>query len=279
MNADIKILFSSDFYKIIDFKCKCKNKCKSKSEFSSSFNISFVRRGNFIYNVFRNSYDLYNGYAIIDKPYSEHIVEHIHDIPDECTIFDFTDDFYESIKESYSQLKSIFFENTDRQSLLVKTGPEIEFVHYLILKKIYNENVIKFEMDNFVMDIFLWFISRIDNKKDLIRITPKLKKLHLKTIENAKDYINHNYTNDISLKEISDFCNISTFHFSRIFKKITNYSPYQFLIDTRLKNAELLIKNSAVVLKDICYLSGFNSPQHFNAAFKQKYGSSPSFYK
>ena len=279
MDAEINILYSSSFYKIIDFNCNCKEACISKSEYSKSFNISFIRKGNFIYKVFRNDLDAYNGYAIIDKPSSEHIVEHHHEIPDQCTIIDFSDEFYQSLKENHNIEYRSFFLNQDIPSLFVKTDNKVEYLHYLLLTQIKDGYSPRIQIDNLVIDILQWFLDRIDNNTTQIRIPSKLKKQHLKTIENAKDYIFNNFYEDITLQDIAFHCNLSPFHFSRIFKMISHYSPYQFLLDARLVNAKQLIKNTDLKLKEVCYQSGFNNVEHFNAAFKRKYNQAPSYFK
>ncbi|HEY4786231.1 MAG TPA: AraC family transcriptional regulator [Bacteroidales bacterium] len=279
MNADITVLYSSDFYKVIDFKCKCKGGHKSMPEFSTSFNISFIRKGNFTYKVFRGNFDSYNGYAIVDKPGSEHIVEHMHHIPDECTIFDFSGYFYETIKHVQPGQSESFFENTDIQSVLVKTNPDVEYLHFLVLQQIRGKYPVKIAIDILVMELLEWFLDRITDQTDHKALNTNLKKHHLQTIEQAKNYISHNYIEDISLTDIAGYCHVSPFHFSRIFKKVTDYSPYQFLLDTRLKNAEFLIRNSNLQLKEISYQSGFNCKEHFNEAFRKKFGCPPSVYR
>jgi AraC-like DNA-binding protein len=110
-------------------------------------------------------------------------------------------------------------------------------------------------------------------------ISARLKKNHLVTIEKAKEYITRHFTSDISLAEIADYCNVSPFHFSRIFKTFTSISPHQFLLSIRLKNSELLLKETALPVADIAFTSGFNSIEHFTAAFRQKYKTPPAKYR
>ena len=88
MQADIHTLYESNFYRILDFKCRCNDCNTSKPEYGNAFTISFVRKGNFLFNVFRHSLDSYNGCVLISKPGYERTVTHAHTIPDECTIFD-----------------------------------------------------------------------------------------------------------------------------------------------------------------------------------------------
>ena len=92
MEADIHSLYESDFYRILDFKCRCADCSTSRPEYSNAFAISFVRKGNFLFNVFRHSLDSYSGCVLISKP-NMNTVTHAHTVPDECTIFDFKRSF------------------------------------------------------------------------------------------------------------------------------------------------------------------------------------------
>ncbi|MCG6189388.1 helix-turn-helix transcriptional regulator [Maribellus maritimus] len=129
------------------------------------------------------------------------------------------------------------------------------------------------------MDILHWFLDRIDNNETPNNISAKLKRRHLQTVENAKDYMFSNFYENISLSDIANHCNISLFHFSRIFKEITTYSPYNFLRDTRLSNAKQLLETSDLPINEICFRSGFQNVENFNTAFKDRYQYTPSYFK
>jgi AraC family transcriptional regulator len=274
MEADIHTLYKSDFYKIIDFKCRCTDCRTSNPEYSNSFCISFVRKGNFLFNVFRHSLDSYNGCALITKPGYEHTVTHTHSVPDECTIFDFNMNFYRELQEHFHV--SAFFHNPDQDSTLIKIDAEIEFLHYNILQLVLVKSGSKLEIDQLVMEMIDKVLGNINEYKPDERIHVKLKKNHLTTIELAKEFITRHFAEDISLMDIASYCHVSPFHFSRIFKTFTSYSPHQFLLTIRLKNAELLLRNTTRPVADIAFSSGFNSIQHFTTAFSQKYRCPPA---
>jgi AraC family transcriptional regulator len=88
-----------------------------------------------------------------------------------------------------------------------------------------------------------------------------------------------NFTEDISLMDMARHCHVSPFHFSRIFKLFTSSSPHQFLSGLRLKQAELLLLDTALPVADVAFSSGFNSLEHFTAAFKQQYGLPPARFR
>jgi AraC family transcriptional regulator len=277
MEADIHTLYSSDFYRILDFKCRCVSCKTSNPEYGESFCISFVRKGNFLFNVFRHSLDSYTGTLLITKPGYERTVTHVHTVPDECTIFEFKTDFYHHALEQYGNLK--FFSDNDLHSTLIKTTTETEFLHAYILRMVLSKTGSKLEIDQGVMEIIEHVLARNPDYRPDTKINSRLKKNHLITIERAKEYLSLNFTNDVSLMEVAAYCNVSPFHFSRIFKTFTLNSPHQYLLALRLKNAELLLRNSSTPVADIAFASGFSSIEHFTAAFKKKYQSPPAKFR
>lgn len=279
MEADIHTLYSSDFYHILDFKCRCKDCTTSNPEYAATFCISFIRRGNFLFNVFRNSFDSHTGRILVTKPGYEHTVTHTHSVPDECTIFELKNGFFEELTRHFSKTQNNFFNNNDLHSLLLKTSVETEYLHHQILSRCFRSRMIKLEMDGLVMELLQLVMKTIAGSAVTDRLKDTLKKNHLSTIEKAKVYLADHFMDDISLKEIAGHCCISAFHFSRVFKTFTSYSPHQYLLNLRLKHAEILLKNTKLPVTDVCFSSGFNSLEYFSAAFGQKYKHAPSRFR
>jgi AraC-like DNA-binding protein len=215
--------------------------------------------------------------VLITKPGYERTVTHAHSVPDECTIFEFTQPFYTSLLEQYGSTK--FFTDNDLHSTIYKTTPETEFLHYYIARLVLTRTGSKLQIDNLVMEIIHKVLGSITDYHPDNRIHARLKQQHLTTIELAKNYITEHYTDDISLQEIATHCHVSPFHFSRIFKTFTHCSPHQFLLTIRLKNAELLLKDTSLPIADIAFSSGFNSIEHFSAAFRQQYKNAPAKFR
>lgn len=277
MDADIHTLYESDFYRIMDFRCRCTDCRTSKPEYNATFCISFVRKGNFLFNVFRRSLDSYTGCVLVTKPNYERTVTHTHDVPDECTIFEFKNDFFTALLEHYGAIP--FFQDNDWHSTLIKTSAEMEFLHFHIIKLVLTSSGSKLQIDNGVIEVIEKVLSNITDYKPDHKINPRLKKNHLITLERAKEYMANHFNEDISLLQIATHCYVSPFHFSRLFKTFTAVSPHQYLLTLRLKNAELLLRNTAQPMADIAFTSGFNSVEHFTAAFKQKYSCPPATYR
>ncbi|MBN9380615.1 MAG: helix-turn-helix transcriptional regulator [Chitinophagaceae bacterium] len=277
MDADIHTLYKSDFYRVLDFRCRCTDCRESKPEHGEAFCISFVRKGNFLFNVFRRQLDSYTGCVLICKPEYERTITHTHVVPDQCTIFEFEKDFYRQLKERYGG--SGFFGDNDWHSALVRTDADIEYLHYSVLRMATSGHGVKLLIDQLVMQIIAGTLGAIIEYRPDVRINGRLKQQHLATIETAKDYIAGNFTRDLSLMEISNHCCVSPFHFSRLFKIFTNTSPHQYLLSIRLQHAAMLLGNSDRPVADIAFTSGFNGVEHFTAAFRKKYKFPPARWR
>jgi|SRR5690606_9071931 len=276
MDADISTLYQSGFYHVLNFKCRCTDCITSKPEYVDTFSISFVRKGNFLFNVFRNSFDAHTGRVLLTKPDYEHTVTHTHEIPDECTIIEFTKTFYQQICEHYQQHR--FFTDPDVHSLQIHTTADTEFLHYYLMSKLLSNRTDRLELDLIVLEIVEKTVDIITSAQHNT-ISARLKKNHLSTIEKAKEFMMQHFAQDISLMDVADACCISPFHFSRIFKTFTAHSPHSFLLSLRLKNAELLLKTTSYPVTDIAFLSGFNSLDHFSATFAERFGLAPVRYR
>lgn len=277
VKADIHTLFKSDFYQILDFKCYCRECGESKPEYSQSFKISFVRTGYFDYNVFRLTLEAHNGRIIVTKPGCEHTVTHHRDAPnDQCTIIEFTDTFYELLKEQYQVSHRWFFMDQDIHSILLMADVKSELLHKITLKHLGTHKTVHLGIDQFILELVDHLFSKLTQKSSPTVITAKQKNSYLPAIEKAKQFISDHFSDDISLSEIAKHCHISPYHFSRLFKTLTGYSPYQYLIETRLHYASVLLKNTDLSATAIAFDTGFNSLEHFTASFTKKFNTSPS---
>ena len=93
------------------------------------------------------------------------------------------------------------------------------------------------------------------------------------------DYVDANLAEKITLKQLADVAGISMFHFTRIFKKTMNETPYQYVRTRRLLQAQLLIDGSKHSLVEISLLCGFANQAHFTAAFVKETGMSPGKFR
>ncbi len=96
---------------------------------------------------------------------------------------------------------------------------------------------------------------------------------------NAKSFIETHFTENISVGDIAKHVGLNRSYFSRIFKTATDVTPQEYLMDTRLTHALLLLSQTKLPLGEISLKCAFNDYSHFYKAFAKKYGLSPGAYR
>jgi len=93
------------------------------------------------------------------------------------------------------------------------------------------------------------------------------------------EYSLANFRNKIHLEEIAAIAYVSPNSFCRYFKSHTQKTYSQFLIELKVGHACKLLIENKVLVKQLCYESGFNNFASFHKFFKQITGKSPLNYQ
>jgi AraC family transcriptional regulator len=98
-------------------------------------------------------------------------------------------------------------------------------------------------------------------------------------LREAKEYIIDRLDKDISLESIANRIGMSRYHFSRMFKQSTGLTPYQYLIECRLKKTKELLVNTDLSIADIADITGFSTHSHLTKTFRQHLSVTPKKYR
>jgi AraC-like DNA-binding protein len=98
-------------------------------------------------------------------------------------------------------------------------------------------------------------------------------------ITKAKQFIQENYTEDLSLGQVAAAVHTSIFYFCKLFRKVTGTTFTEFVSRTRVERAKNLLLNPNLRVSEIAYEVGFQSLTHFNRVFKTLIGESPTEYR
>lgn len=93
-------------------------------------------------------------------------------------------------------------------------------------------------------------------------------------LSNAKDYIDANLDDKLSLEKIARISCLSPFHFLRSFADLYEKTPYQYILQQRLKKANYNIRHTGKDIYNIMSESGFENKRTFQRAFQKSYGIS-----
>ncbi len=87
-------------------------------------------------------------------------------------------------------------------------------------------------------------------------------------------YINFNYMNNLTVRDISDSFRFERSYLYRIFKNYTGMSIKDYITKTRMEHAQILLKNGNSVI-DTALSVGYNEQANFSKAYKSYFGKSP----
>jgi len=99
------------------------------------------------------------------------------------------------------------------------------------------------------------------------------------TISKALEYIDKNFTEDISLQTISNHVHLSKNYFVNLFKKEMGQSFVEYLTKLRVEKAKFLLQNSELKIIDIGIKVGIEDSRYFSKVFKKSTGYTPKEYR
>ena len=106
----------------------------------------------------------------------------------------------------------------------------------------------------------------------------KDKELHT-YIQDAIDFINSNYMNSITVHEIAEHVNLSRSYLYKMFIKNLKVSPQKYLINLRMYNATLLLKNTKIPIGEVASKVGYSDSLLFSKTFSKYFSMSPLNYR
>jgi two-component system response regulator YesN len=191
------------------------------------------------------------------------------------------------LEESIEILNNIFiwtnkYIDSDNMKLRYLTELEI-LINRLLFEKLNDVGILKPIDQIESSDIGNIILMKNSIKKKLLFYIEKVLSSNNSNIEdiinNAKLFISNNYMKDITLDMVASEICISTYYFSKLFKKETGINFIDYLTKERIDNAKYLIRNSSKSIKQISSEVGYNDSNYFSRVFKKHTGYSPSIYK
>ena len=98
-------------------------------------------------------------------------------------------------------------------------------------------------------------------------------------MERARIYFDEHYKEDISIEQYAASRSMSTSWFNRSFKSAMGTSPMKYILDIRIRNAQVLLETTDYSISDIAALIGYDNPLYFSRLFSKAKGLSPSRYR
>ena len=129
------------------------------------------------------------------------------------------------------------------------------------------------------LNMMIYYLLQYVHYKDIAEDKLFIEEKNLERLNRVINYIQENYMNKISLKDLAVNENLDMYYLSHFIKKQLGISFQHYLNKVRLEKAVDLMTQTNWKNLDICFESGFSNYRYMSKMFIKEYGCTPPQYK
>lgn len=254
-------------------------------------------RPSLLYRSFEEACQAQKSYLLFESPII--FYEDLNAYQDEGTVYPFSEESEllvqikkGNITEALNALDNLNqkFQNKNPERLR-----EIYLAFYMELLIMISRTLIFQGVDPILVSerkmCFLKMLIKIDRQEEFVKWSCNMLTLFMgmvnleqysslsECVRNAVLYLQKNFRQTVTLKEVAGAVHVNPSYLSRTFKKEFALSFSAYLTKLRIENAKHYLTNSEENIKCISFESGFKNPTYFHTVFKKNTGISPTSFR
>jgi two-component system, response regulator YesN len=120
-----------------------------------------------------------------------------------------------------------------------------------------------------------WAENLVSNVMDTVFAEKETEGVVQKSIQFMKENVEEN----ISREDVAAYVSLNPTYLSRLFKKETGQNLIDYLIETKMNRAKLLLDSTGMTVSAIAQQVGYCNFSHFTKMFKKQFGVNPQEYR
>ena len=112
-----------------------------------------------------------------------------------------------------------------------------------------------------------------------LSVVPDNSRLLNRECTQIKNYLDANYSDDITLDTLSALTHMNKYYLAHTFTKYMGLSPINYLLQKRIQEGKSLLESTSYSIAQISDLLGFSSQSYFSQAFRKATGMTPMQYR
>lgn len=253
-----------------------------RNHMHTAFEISFCRSGGGTYRVADKVYEINPGDVFFFASNVQHCITRVNSTNTVLTTVQFEPRFLWAYGEYNFDLSclNLFYRSSMPFEHRFPGGDSTarRVGEYLSeMRREYMEKDIEYEyiIRSSLSRMMIYFIRKFG--KELPEIS--VNRSSIRNLNSAMDYIDKNFTSEISLETLAAEANMSRNYFCTLFKRLNGLSPWDYITIRRVEKSLEYIKNTDLTILEIACLCGYNSTANFNRAFRRITGQVPTDYR
>ena len=244
--------------------------------------INYVLQGNGTYFIGDEKYPVRKGDVFIINNYEYHYAVN-EDGKLQLIVIVFNPDFVWNNEQFDYQYIKAFYEWKDgfKHRLSDEKNEDDEIVK--IILEMYSEwskkeTGYKLIIKSLLLKLLALLYRRFENTESFSTKIQNFQSRYNRIVKSV-EYIDSNFTDDISLSEIASFSNMNQNYFSEFFHDTMNCTVSEYITNRRVKFACMKLLTSDESITNVAASSGFQNVSYFNRTFKKITGVTPQIYR
>lgn len=262
-------LARGDGWRVSDVVCAQGPQDRSFEEQHRDVTIAAVLQGSFFYRGESGRSLMYPGALLLGNAGTCFECGHDHGTGDRCLSFHFSRPFFEEIATTAAGSYRFRFPTNMLPALRQLAGPLVKVEAGALAA----DPILLEELAIGLAEAVLAVLS------DGSHAGRSLPARDRRRVSEVVRYIEDNADQPLGLSDLAGLACMSRYHFLRTFRQVLGITPYQLLLNMRIRRAAVALTTTPTEVAAIAFASGFGDLSTFNARFRTVTGMSPQAFR
>ncbi|WP_162914097.1 helix-turn-helix transcriptional regulator [Taklimakanibacter lacteus] len=252
-----------------DVRCELGPQDRSFEERHDNVAIAVVLAGAFLYRSESGCSLMYPGSVLLGNAGACFECGHDHGTGDHCISFHFSRPLFEEIAASAAGSHRFRFPTTMLPAIRQLAAHVVN-----VEAAARRENPIYLEELSITLaESVLGLLS--DDTRTCAHVSARDRRRTGDVVRHIED----NADQPLSLAGLASAAGMSKYHFLRSFRRVLGVTPYQLILNIRMRRAALALRTTSTRISAIAYEAGFGDLSTFNARFREMAGMTPQAFR
>jgi AraC family transcriptional regulator len=260
--------------RVREYLCTAREGDPPESEQFERSSIAVVRSGVFGIRTDKRVQLLSTGFLLLGNPGQNYEASHDHGVGDRCLVFDFRGSVIE-------ELAGLLRKGVGKKPFAVNVLPPHPRAD--AFRRLAEERLASAGAALGVEELGLALAARVldwsGTGRARSRTPPRDGQKAREKVVAAISRIEQASADNLRLGDLAASSGLDPFSFLRLFKGETGVTPYRFVLQTRLRRAIELLRDTSRPVTEIAFDVGFGDLSNFINAFRREVGVSPRAYR
>jgi AraC-like DNA-binding protein len=257
--------------RVTEYRCPLAKGAPVEVEQFAHATISLVRSGAFGFRSDRDDQLLSVGFLLLANPGQTYETSHEHCGRDRCLTFRFDEAVLEEVgaRDPGSRVRRYFARS------VLPPLPRADALRHLVEQRLV-DGTSTLGLEEVGLALAACVLAHTDTRRAApVQSTHRTRD----AMFTARAHLEHHAADEISLADAAAVVDLTPYHFVRVFKRETGVTPYRFVMQTRIRNAIALLRDTTQPVTEIAYAVGFGDLSNFINFFRREVGCSPSQFR